>query len=231
MLELVVVDADQRVGGRDRGPGHAGHQAAERQQGMFQAVLAQDGDRPFRVQATVDQPLGNAAGGGPGLGISDVAPIAQAAVGVFHAAGHEGLLWLDLCPVPQPVCQSLGESFQVLLSTQVVGSGHAIAQRHAGDTELEGAEFRGAHCLVSSHLQEAALAAEKSSGLGLAAGEASCRRCQLVFWTLAALPSRKARTRALASGADWAIEDIRASVRKPWSAGCSAMRGRACMRA
>ena len=51
------------------------------------------------------------------------------------------------------------------------------------------------------------------------------------FSTLAARPCKKASTRALASGAAWVMEDIKDSVTKPWSAACSAMRGRACIKA
>lgn len=49
--------------------------------------------------------------------------------------------------------------------------------------------------------------------------------------TLAPRPSRKSRTRALASGAFCTMPDISASVKKPWSADCSAMRGSACISA
>ena len=69
----------------------------------------------------------------------------------------------------------------ILLGTHVTGPASAIAHRHTGDAELQGAKLRGTHC----------------------------------FCTLAALPSRNALTRSLASGADWAMEDIRASVKKP----------------
>jgi len=49
--------------------------------------------------------------------------------------------------------------------------------------------------------------------------------------TLLARPCKNASTRALASGAAWVMEDINDSVMKPWSAGCSAMRGNACIKA
>ena len=49
--------------------------------------------------------------------------------------------------------------------------------------------------------------------------------------TLAARPCKNASTRALASGAACVMEDISDSVMKPWSAGCSAIRGNACIKA
>ena len=49
--------------------------------------------------------------------------------------------------------------------------------------------------------------------------------------TLAARPCKNASTRALASGAAWVMEDISDSVMKPWSDGCSAIRGKACIKA
>ena len=73
-------------------------------------------------------------------------------------------------------------------------------------------------------------------GIDLHAGNAIAHGavlgCSLhLISTLAARPCKKASTRALASGAAWVMEDISDSVTKPWSAVCSAMRGRACIKA
>ena len=103
-------------------------------------------------QAAVDQALGDAAGRLPGLGVAHVLPVAQAAVGFFGAAGHEGVAGLGLRPVLQPVAQALGKGLQVLLGTQVMGAGRTVAQAHARHAKLQGAEFGGAHGLVSSGL-------------------------------------------------------------------------------
>ena len=47
----------------------------------------------------------------------------------------------------QAVGHALGKGLQRLLGRQVMRAGHTIAQGDAGDTELQGAEFGGAHVL------------------------------------------------------------------------------------
>ena len=61
MAQLVVVLADGGIGRRDRAVGNAGVDAAERQQRVLEAVLAQDHHRPLGGQAAVEQGLADAA--------------------------------------------------------------------------------------------------------------------------------------------------------------------------
>jgi hypothetical protein len=208
------VGADQRVRGRGRHIGHTGHQAAQRQQRVLQVVFGQDDHRPFGTQSPVDQPLRDGARAGPGFAVSHMAPVAGAAVGPLHAPRHEGALGRGIGPVLQAVGQARRMLFQGLLGLEIANAGRAVAHHHAGDAKCQGAEFRCGH------------------GMGVSVAFVFARGCRAehqAFWTLAARPSRKARTRLLASGALWAMADISASVMKPWSAGCSAMRGKACI--
>ena len=152
MFELVVVLADQGIGWRYGGVGYARDQAAEREQGVFQAVFAQDRNRFFGVQSLVDQPLGNAAGGGPGLGVINMFPEPQMTIGRLNAAGHEGVIGFDLRPVLQAVGQALGIGVQILLGAQVVSTRRTITKRYTGDAKLEGAESRRGHALFHPFL-------------------------------------------------------------------------------
>ncbi len=201
VAQLVVVLADGGIGRRGRAVRDAGVKAAERQQGVLQAVLAQDGDRAFGSEPAIQQGLADAASRVQRLAPGDAAPLAGAAVGVARAARHEDAPRLGLGPMQQAVGHAPRVGLQRLLGAQVAHSVGAFAQDGAGDAEAHGTVPGG----------------------GLAHAQP--------LLTLAARPSRKSRTRCLASGALWAMAAIRASVRKPWSAGCSAMRGSACIKA
>ena len=80
VAELFEVTAYQRIGRRDGGKGHAGQQAAKRQERMLEAVFRQDGHRTFDVQATLDQGLSDGARVLPGLAECDGLPVARAAI-------------------------------------------------------------------------------------------------------------------------------------------------------
>jgi len=72
---------------------------------------------------------------------------------------------------------------------------------------------------------------EQWHGLSFSPARMPGRRHAQAFFTLAALPFRKSCTRPLASGALCTMSEIRVSVKKLWSAGCSLMRGSACISA
>jgi hypothetical protein len=61
VAQLLEVLAHQRVGRRHRAVRHAGIEAAEREQRVLDAVLAEDRDRALGVQAAVEQRLPDAA--------------------------------------------------------------------------------------------------------------------------------------------------------------------------
>ena len=93
---------------------------------MLQAVLTQDHNRALCVQAAVDQTLRNVACRIPGLCVSHMAPITQAAIGQFDASCKQCLGGLDLCPVLQTVCQAIWKCLQILICFEVVRTGHTI---------------------------------------------------------------------------------------------------------
>ncbi len=177
---------------------------------MFQVILGQDDHGPFSAQASVNQALGNVARGGPGLGIAHMAPIARTSISKFHPACHEAALWRGGCPVLQAVGHARGEVFELLFGMEVMHAFGTISQGNAAHAEGQRTEFGAAHVMSVS---------------------VSGYEAQAFLTLVPALPSRKSRTRCLASGALCAIAAIMASVKKPWSAGCSAMRGRACISA
>ena len=196
MAQLVEVLADQRIRRRDSAKRHARVHGAQGQFGVVQAVLAQDHQRPLGRQASVQQGLANAPGRVQGLCKAQVAPVVTERRVALRIQRGVGLA---LGPVKQAIGHALGIRQQVLLAAQVaVAAG--VAQHAARDAEWKiSVDGRGSG----------------TWGHGL--------DCTL---TLGPLPSKKARTRALASGADWASAASMDSVKKPWSAGCSAMRGR-----
>ncbi len=67
--------AGQRVVGRDRRQERAGAQGAEHQQGVLEAVVAEDGDGlAAGTKALRDQPRGDGTGARPGLGVGQALP-------------------------------------------------------------------------------------------------------------------------------------------------------------
>ena len=161
---------------------------------MLQIVLGQDDHGALGTQTPVDQALGDIARAGPGLGVANPYPVTRAAGGQLLAPRHEDALGRHLHPVLQTVRHACGVLLQGLLGTQVVNAGWAVAQGDAGDAKLQRPVFWGCHVLSPAIYFYA-------------------------FLTLSARPSKKARTRSLASGALWAMAAIMASVIKPWSAG------------
>ena len=93
----------------------------------------------------MDQAVCNAACGLPSVRISDVFPVAQRAIGLLDAAGHEALVGLGLCPLLQSVRHAMSEWLQRILGLEVVRAGDAIAQGDARDAKLEWAKCGGVH--------------------------------------------------------------------------------------
>ncbi|MCY1356269.1 hypothetical protein D9M69_427140 [compost metagenome] len=197
VAQLVVVLAHDRIGRRHGAVGHARVEAAQREQRVFDAVLAQDHDRALGVQAAIEQGLSDAARFFQRLRIAHAQPVAGAAVGQALAACDEGAIGRHLRPVREPVGHALAVGLQRRLGREVARARRAVAQHRARHAEGQRAVADGGHPLL----------------------------------TFAPRPSRKSRTRALASGAAWTMPDISASVKKPWSADCSEMRGSACISA
>jgi hypothetical protein len=171
---------------------------------MLDAVLAQDGHGALGAQAARQQRLPDAAGLVQRLRVAHANPVAGAAVGQPFAPGDEGAIGVNVGPVLQPVGHALAVGLERRLRLQVARARRAVAQGGARDAEGQRAVANGG-----------------VSGLG--GGHP--------LLTLAPRPSRKSRTRSLASGAACTMPEMSASVKKPWSAACSAMRGSACMSA
>ncbi|MNV31249.1 hypothetical protein D3C71_1225480 [compost metagenome] len=184
---------------------------------MLQIVFAEHDHGAVSTQVAVEQRLRNAARTVPCLAVADVPPVAQAAVGVLHTLRHPGAVGRRLRPVRQAVGQAHGVGLQVLRGAHIDHAVVALAGGDLGHAKAQRPVAGGGGGCHHGCFQELTGA---GGGSHLQA-----------FWTLAALPSRKARTRALASGALWAMAAIMASVIRPWSDGCSAMRGSACMSA
>jgi hypothetical protein len=197
VAQLFEVLAHQGVGRRHGAIRHAGIEAAQGQQRVFDAVLAEDRDRAVRAQAAIEQGLADAARLLQRLGVAHALPIAGAAVGQPLAAGDEGALGRRFGPVRQAVGHAVAIRAELCFGAQVLRARRAFAQHCAGNAERQRTVSDRGHPLL----------------------------------TLAPRPSRKSRTRSLASGAFCTMPDISASVKKPWSADCSAMRGSACMSA
>ena len=215
--QLVVVLTDQRIWRRGRYKRHARQHAAQGQHGVLNVVLGQDHHRAVNIQATVDQTLCDGACARPGLRVGHMLPVAGFAVGQLFPPGDKTAVWRAFCPVLQALGDAGRIGLQRLLGAQVLGASLAVTPDDTGDAKRHAAEFRGAHAGLARFL------------FFMGSCRSTCGRQP--FCTLAARPSRKAFTRLLASGALCATAAISASVKKPWSAGCSAMRGKACINA
>ena len=216
VAQFVVVLAGGGIGGRNGAVGHTGVEAAQRHEGVFQAVLAEEDHWALGAQAPVQQGLADAACGLQCLAVAHMLPVTRATTRQRCTARHKAVVGGGFGPVHQEVGDTPGIGTQRQVGLQVTCTVGTLTQVDAGDTKVHGSVAR---CLgrcggCLGHFYS------------LATGDGD-----QLFCTLAARPSRKSRTRSLASGALWAMPAISASVKKPWSAGCSAIRGRACIRA
>ena len=113
MTQFFEIGTDGGIGRGHRAVRHAGVNAAQRQEGVFQVVFAQDGNWPLGVQAAIEQSLANAACASQRLRKINVFPVAgsHSAIGVCQllAFGHPDALRRFLGPVDQPVCDPVSK--------------------------------------------------------------------------------------------------------------------------
>ena len=112
---------------------------------MFEIVFRHDDYGTFGAQPSIDQGLGNRLRALPGLGITDVSPIAQTAVCVFDPLGQHSYVWFACRPMHQAIGHPGGEVFQRLVGRHVAHTTGALAHVHAGHAKLQGSEFGSAH--------------------------------------------------------------------------------------
>ena len=123
------------------------------------------------------------------LFVVDVTPLAKGAIFVFLTAREQRFLGRLRCPLNQAIRQTRGVGGQGLGCGKVRDAVGLLTQVDLGHTKIKFAEFCCVHGWYGPLFY-----------------------CLL---TLAARPSRKSRTRCLASGAACAIADIMDSVMKP----------------
>ena len=208
VAQLAVVLADGRIRGRGGRIRHAGVQAAERQQRVIDAVVGQDHHRPLGRQPAREQRLADAASGIQRLRVADVAPVAELSVSQPLALGDEGFVGRGARPMDQAIRHARVEILQRHIGRQVLRAVIARAHFDAGDAEgqraVAGRGLGGAHaCLGYSDFYSCLRLIDKRWGP---------KRLQAFLTFVPALPSRKSRTRCLASGAACAMALISASV-------------------
>ena len=221
MAQLGVISADQRISGRHRAIRHASVQATHGQREMVEMVFAQDDDRSLSAQTSVDQGLTNASGVVQHLGKADVLPLPGAAIGQAFTLGHKAVLRRGFGPMHQLVRHARGKRRQLHLGAHIKHAFTGIAHLHAAHAKFQ---------LTVARLRLACRHFFVSTCACFLLSPASINGSQLAL-TLAARPSRNSCKRNLASGALWAMAAISASVIRPWSAGCSEIRGKACISA
>ena len=139
-----------------------------------------------------------------------------------------GVAWVNSVAFANPPAQA--ELLRRLLRPVLEPVGHALRVFAQGliASQVGGVTLGPDH--GTGHA-EAKRAVARSTTRSRAGGGVRDGAAGVHFRTLGPVPSRKARTRALASGADWAMPASMDSEKKPLSALCSAMRGRPCISA
>src|SRR6185295_18156054 len=133
VLQLAVVLRHQRIGGRDRRHRHADMHCAEREQGVVDAVVGEDGDRLLRVEISFEEGLSYPPRRAVGFAVAELSPPAALPVPL----GKEDPLRRLVRPLGKPLRDAAGVGAELLRRAHDRRTVGALLQRDPGGRELQ----------------------------------------------------------------------------------------------